>query len=118
MGGARSRPARILVDDVEVRDAILALDEVAVVLGIEYRALELPAGEFADRVERVPERDEHELGAIAFDASQCDRAAVSGDAPILGVPRAIEILQIRLGVIRARRTAPHPRDHTPPLTPV
>src|SRR4051812_41819725 len=43
----------------------VALDQVAVVLGIEHRGLVVLAGKRLDRVERFPQREHHELGQLA-----------------------------------------------------
>jgi hypothetical protein len=54
----------------------LALDEIAVVLRIEDRPLDVLAGEGADDVERLPERDGQELLAVAVRPVQDGEAAV------------------------------------------
>src|SRR6266566_10101543 len=65
--------------DLEVPDGRLALDQVAVVLGIEHRDVDVVAGEGTDVVERVEEQHRLELGAIAVYAPQHEGAAAPRD---------------------------------------
>src|SRR5581483_4844209 len=98
---------------VVVVDREIALDEVAVVLREEARALELVAGEGADVLERVEEEDGHELGAAAADAAEDERAAGAGQLPCRLHAAALEVVGVRLRVLGERRAAPDPRDHSP-----
>jgi hypothetical protein len=64
----------------------VALDEVALVLGVERRPARSLAGELLDCVERLPQREHHELGAIVDVATQHPDAAVAGRGRVRRTP--------------------------------
>src|SRR5215208_1734327 len=63
---------------VVVRALLVALHEVAVVLRVVDRGLVVVARERLDGVERLPEREGDELGALSDVAPEQPRAAVAG----------------------------------------
>src|SRR5688572_490797 len=78
-------PTRLLRprDDLVVLDAVVLLDQEALVLGVVDGGLDVVAREAADRVERVPERVGDELGAVVLVAAQHPGAAVAGCLQVL-----------------------------------
>jgi hypothetical protein len=61
-----------------VLDAVLALDQVALVLRVVDGGLDVLAGERLDGLDGVPEREGEELGAPALVAAQQPGAPVAG----------------------------------------
>src|SRR5207302_7010461 len=110
-GRAGSPPARRSVEELVVRDGELALDEEALVLRVEDGDLDVLAGEALDGLQRLPEGERHELGALAFVVAQDPGAPVTGCRAIFGDSRSLEILDVGVGVLAARPAAPGAGDH-------
>ena len=54
-----------MIHDFEVRHALVTLEEIAIVLGIEDGALRIGSREGANGVHGVPDGQHQELGAIS-----------------------------------------------------
>jgi hypothetical protein len=80
-----------------VKRHLVALDQEAVVLGVEDRSLVVIAGELSDRVERIPEREHEELALVVDVAGKHPHAAIAG----------------RLRVARHCRAGPDPASDPP-----
>src|SRR5581483_1494713 len=113
-GGASAALRPLMHVHLVVRDAELALDEEAVVVGEEHRALDVVAREGADVVERVEEEDRLERRAVALAPAQHERAAGAGERTRAAHSRLLEVRRVRVGVLGPRRAAPDARDHAPP----
>ena len=99
------------VGDLVVLDGQVALDEEAVVLGIEDRGLDVVAREAADRVQRVPEREGDELGPVAVFAAQHPRAAVARGRGVGGQAGLADVGDVGVGVLAANGAPPDASDH-------
>src|SRR5690349_17502688 len=89
----------------------VAFDQVAVVLGIEDRGLVVLAGERLDGVQRVPQREGHELGQLADVAAQHPGAAVSGRGDVGGDPGLVDVGGIGVTVFALDGAPPGSCDH-------
>jgi hypothetical protein len=67
-----------------VRHRRLAADEVARILRVQDRGLDVIAGEGADRVDGVPQRQGDELAPAILVAPEQPGAAVAGGLRVLG----------------------------------
>src|SRR5262249_29051738 len=97
--------------DVVVPDSVVALDEVTVVLGVVDGRLGVVTGERLDGVQRVPERECDELGAISDVAAQQPRAAVARRGAIAGQAGLADVGAIRIAVLRSYGAGPDTSDH-------
>src|SRR5829696_2046653 len=102
-----------VVGDVVVRDARLAVDEIALVLGVENRGFDLLAGEGADRIERVPQRQGDELGGAPVVVAQEPGAAVPGRSTVVGKAGLPDVAGVLIGIGGADGAAPDSGDHSP-----
>src|SRR5437868_2163906 len=66
-----------------VRNPVVALAQVALVVGVIDCPIEVLAGKRADRLDRVPQRIGDELRAVALVAPQRPGAAVAGPLAVL-----------------------------------
>src|SRR3954452_18790694 len=89
----------------------VALDEVAVVLRVEDRRLVVLAGERLDGVERVPEREHHELGQLAAVAAQHPGPAVARGRGVARHPGLDQVGLVRVAVLAPDGTLPRACDH-------
>jgi hypothetical protein len=87
------------------------LDEEAIVLGIEDGGLVVLAGECAHGLERIPEREHHELGLFIDVAAQHPHAVVAGRARVRRDPGLAHVLDVGVSVFAPDRSAPDPGDH-------
>src|SRR3954451_263137 len=97
--------------DLVVGRRQVALDQVAVVLGIEDRRLVVIAGERLDRVQRVPQREHHELRQLARVAAQHPGAAVAGRCHVAGKPGLLQIVGVGVAVLTLDGAPPRSCDH-------
>src|SRR5262245_58033792 len=100
-----------LFGDPEMRDGEIASDEVAIVFGIENGALDVVAGESLDGLERLPERQRDDLGAVAFIALKDVGTAIARRLAITDQACRSDVLGIRRGVFAFRPSPPDPRYH-------
>jgi hypothetical protein len=94
-----------------VRGREVALDEEAIVLGIEDCGLVLLAGERLHGVERVPEREHHELGPVVDGAAEHPDTPVSERLRVARDPRLAHELRVGVAVSPSNRSSPDPGDH-------
>jgi uncharacterized protein len=76
--------------------------------------LGIGAGEAGDRVERLPQRDDRELDqadAASLCASKDVGTAVAGNRGELRERLLLQVGDVRVGVLGARPSAPHPGNH-------
>ena len=108
---SRSRLRRGLRVHLEVDGPQVALQQEAVVLGVEDGGLVVLAREGLDRLDRVPEREHHELRALALVAPQHPGAAVARRRHIAGDPGLLHVVRVGVGVRAGHCAAPHACDH-------
>src|SRR3954471_19480906 len=77
-------PVGDLVHDVVVHGARLAADQVTLVLGVQDGSVDVLAGEGANGVDALPQRQRDELGGAVVVAAEQPRSAVSRGATVLG----------------------------------
>jgi predicted RNA-binding Zn ribbon-like protein len=101
----------VAVDDVEVRDVVVALNEEAIVCVVEDSALDIVAREAANRVSRLPEGDDEELRFPVDDPPEAERAEVTRGLAERTEAGLVEVAQVRFGVFRFRCPPPGASDH-------
>src|SRR5947209_19346973 len=90
----------------------LELEEEFLVLRIVHGTLRIRAGEPADGIERLPERNQQEMRPVTVRSAKDNHALVAGRVPILLEPRLLEHLGIRIGLRCLRHSVPRPCDHS------
>src|SRR5579862_4429909 len=95
-------------------DVIVALDQKAVILGIEDRALGVGTGERLDGVPAVPQRHKKKLALAVPLTAERDHALVTRRRLVLVNPGLVEILDVGIAIARLRRPTPGARDHEQP----
>src|SRR5262245_1130022 len=101
----------VVAHDLVMRHAQVSIDEECVVVGVEDRLLDIIAGELANGIQRVPQREEQELGVIAVHPTKREDALVPRCCRVLSETRPLEIALISISVACPRRALPHSRDH-------
>src|SRR5215211_6393191 len=96
---------------VVVLDRRLALDQEALVLRVVDGGLDVVTGEGADRVQRVPQREGEELGALAFVAAEHPCAAVTRGLAVGREAGVADVLGVFVAVLAANDASPNARDH-------
>src|SRR5215471_14313998 len=96
-----------LRDDTEMADLSIVLGEQRRNLVVHYRAVELVAGKTANRVERMPQRDDDDLDAAVGFALEQPRTAISGDGRQLRQHHAVEMIGVLHGAFPRRPRRPH-----------
>src|SRR3954447_13635105 len=104
-------PVGDLVHDVVVHGARLAADQVTLVLGVQDGGVDVLAGEGANGVDALPQRQRDELGSAVVVAAEQPRAAVSGGSAVLGEAGLADVGGVIIGVGRTHRAAPSTRNH-------
>src|SRR4051812_20489442 len=79
-----SGQVRDALGDVVVRDARVTAEEVALVLGVQHRGLDVLARERTDCRDAVPQREGDELGRAVVVAAEQPRAAIARRSTVLG----------------------------------
>src|SRR5439155_9896730 len=112
---ARDRPHAPLLavgdDDAVVAHFAVVIGEERRRFAVHDRALELFAGERADRVERLPPRDHDDFDAAVLLAFHQARAAVSRDRRELRQHDAAEVFGILLRAVARGSSRPDAFDH-------
>src|SRR3954447_7297169 len=104
-------PVGDLVRDVVVHGARLAADQVALVLGIQDGGVDVLAGEGANGVDAVPQRQGDQLGGAVLVAAEQPRSAVSRGSAVLGEAGLADVGGVIIGVGATHRAAPDTGDH-------
>src|SRR5262249_5388790 len=102
-----------LLRDGEMPNGEITLDEIPIVFRIKDRALDVVSREALDGIERLPERQRDDLGAVADVALQDVGAAIARRRPVPYEARAGNVVGVRRAVLAARGAAPDARDHRP-----
>ena len=82
-------------------EALYAADEVALVLRVQDRGLDVVAVEGADRVDGVPQRQGDELGPVALVTPEHPGAAVAGGPRVLGEAGLADVIGVSGAVVGA-----------------
>src|SRR5882672_9326714 len=91
----------------------VALNEETVVLGVIDGLLVVLAGERLDGVDRLPQREHHELGQLADVAPQHPRAAVARRRDVAREPGLPYVPRVGVAVLAPHGALPDARDHAP-----
>jgi uncharacterized protein YciI len=94
--------------------AVVVRREQRLRLRWDNRDFGIGAGEAADRIERLPQRDDREFDqadSAGRRASQDVRTAVAGNRGQLRERLLLQVADVRVGVLGARPAAPHPGNH-------
>ena len=89
----------------------LQLDQVIFVRRIENRLMDIFSCEAANRFQRIPQRDEDELGLACLDAVQEPHAAITLGGPIFLQPCFLQAVVLFACLLGCGRSLPDPRDH-------
>src|SRR5258705_6063817 len=93
-----------------MKDERLEIEEVVGILDVVVGFFELVAGEPADRVERLPQRNERELRLVALRAAQHVDAPVARRGATLTRPGPLQVAGVGVGLGGRRHAMPDARD--------
>src|SRR5690242_157744 len=99
---------------VVMADERLALEQKLVVFGVVPRALVVVTGKRANRIERVPEREQEKVRHVAIGAPQNVDAAVARCLHIVRQSSALEIPVVRVRLLGRHAAVPGAPDHDSP----
>src|ERR671915_1167066 len=97
--------------NLEVPGAFIALDQEAVVFGIEDGLLVVLAGERLHSVKRAPEGEHDELAAAAELAAEHEDAAIAVGFGVVANTRLLHVRGVGISVLGANRASPGSSDH-------
>src|SRR5215204_4657510 len=97
--------------DLVVGGGEIALDQEPLVLRVEDRRLVVVARESLDGLQRVPEREHHELGPVVDIAAKHPDAVVAGTLRIAGHTGLLHVPGVRVAVLLADGALPDASDH-------
>ena len=97
--------------DLVVPNVRFQLEEELPILGVIDRLVDVLAGECPDRLERLPQGNEQELGTPSVDPPENVNAATSPGRQAVLDARLLEVRQIPIGLLLRGGSLPDTRDH-------